>query len=162
MLKNQPVLLDVNCPFILAPPLSATAFWESVGGAQKLGQAEWSRNRNGSGAGFWKFPCLNKVNVAWEFSGKMFPAFKEGGREELLFGPAGGAMSLGMVRGGDGKDGSSGYCVGVVVESAMGVEDLWKNSGMKDVWVLGEPFFRGLGVVFDPEIEGERIGLRNY
>jgi hypothetical protein len=163
VLRNQPVLLDVNCPFVLAPPLAGRAFWESVGGAQRLGGAKQSENSPGSD-GFWKFPCLNKVSVAWEFGGKMFPAFKEGGREEVLFGPAGGAMSLGKVGGREGA--SSGYCVGVVVESSMGVgregEDPWRNSGMRDMWVLGEPFFRGLGVVFDLETDGGRVGLRNY
>jgi hypothetical protein len=165
VLKNQPVLLDVNCPFIVAPPLAGRAFWESVGGAQRLTLGV-NENRNGSESdGFWKFPCLNKVSVAWEFGGRMFQAFKEGGREEGLFGPEGGAMSLGKLRDGDGA--SSGYCVGIVVESRMGTakkgrDDPWRNSGMRDVWVLGEPFFRGLGVVLDPETDGGRIGFRNY
>ena len=166
VLRNQPVLFDVNCPFILAPPLAGRRFYESIGGAQRLGMGTRQDNVSRDASfRFWKFPCLNKVNVAWEFGGKMFPAFKEGGREEGIFGPAGGAMSLGKL--GDGEDVSSGYCVGIVVETAMGVgrkgqNDPWKNSGMRDVWVLGEPFFRGLGVVFDPDTDGGRIGLRNY
>jgi hypothetical protein len=166
VLKNQPVLFDVNCPFILAPPLAGRRFYESIGGAQRLGGAVRHDNAGQSAtSGFWKFPCLNKVSVAWEFRGKMLPAFKEGGREEGIFGPAGGAMSLGKL--GDGEDFSSGYCVGIVAETDMGLGrreggDPWRNSGMRDVWVLGEPFFRGLGVVFDPETDGGRIGFRNY
>jgi len=31
---------------------------------------------------------------------------------------------------------------------------------LKDTWVLGEPFFRGLGVAFD--VEGGRVGVRVY
>ena len=159
VLRNQPVLLDVNCPFILAPPLAARRFYESIGGAQ------WIHGVNGSQrSGFWKVPCLNKVSVAWEFAGKMFQAFKEGGREEGMLGPIGAALSLGKYIGEEGA--SSGYCVGVVVETGMGLgrkgHDPWRNSGMRDTWVLGEPFFRGLGVVFDPETDGGRIGLRNY
>lgn len=162
MLKNQPVLLDVNCPFVLAPGLAARTFYESIGGALAIGELN-SRNESVA-SGFWKFPCLNKVSVAWEFGGKMFQAFKEGGREEGLFGPAGGAMSLGKYVEEEGAN--SGYCVGIVLESHMGMgrkeDDPWKNSGMRDMWVLGEPFFRGLGVVFDAETDGGRIGFGNY
>ena len=66
-----------------------------------------------------------------------------------------------------------GYCVGAVVETRMGVGDqspikkghsrkqdnlrgmgqlesgMLAGNGMRDVWVLGEPTFRGLGLVFD-------------
>lgn len=70
----------------------------------------------------------------------------------------------------------SGYCVGVIVESRMGVGDaapgkgrtrlgaasrllsgfsgfgesgMLAGNGMRDVWVMGEPAFRGVGIVFD-------------
>ena len=67
----------------------------------------------------------------------------------------GGRFSLGRYREG------SGYCVGAVVETSVGtgrgehgVGNVgWKGevagNGMRDVWVLGECFFRGVGGVFD-------------
>lgn len=92
-------------------------------------------------------------------------------------GGPGGKFSLGRLRDG------SGYCVGAVVETRMGVGDgedvvrKWSGSrgafanagggkgeaagnGMRGVWVLGEGFFRGVGGVFDvscPFTWGERV-----
>lgn len=67
----------------------------------------------------------------------------------------------------------SGYCVGAIVETRMGVGDMapikkghsrkednlrglgplesgmLAGNGMRDSWVLGEPIFRGVGIVFD-------------
>jgi len=80
-----------------------------------------------------------------------------------------GKFSLGKV------SDDSGYCVGAIVESRMGVGDstpikgaaaprnadgsrsnslmgeagILAGNGMRDVWVLGEPAFRGVGIVFD-------------
>jgi len=34
------------------------------------------------------------------------------------------------------------------------------DSGLHDTWIIGEPFFQGTGVVFDPE--DHRIGFRSY
>ena len=34
------------------------------------------------------------------------------------------------------------------------------SNGLKDLWVIGEPFFRGTGIAFD--LEGQRIGFRTY
>lgn len=83
---------------------------------------------------------------------------------------ANGKFSLGKVA----ED--SGYCVGAVVESRMGVGDVQSlrkggrsggggvgggretttgesgivaGNGLRDVWILGEPVFRGMGLVFD-------------
>lgn len=81
----------------------------------------------------------------------------------------GGKFSLGRLRDG------SGYCVGAVVETRMGVDGggggggttgvrkrarMGRGSGLErgmvdagnglmDVWVLGERFFRSVGTVFD-------------
>lgn len=75
----------------------------------------------------------------------------------------GGRFSLGRLRNG------SGYCVGSVVETRMGIKEerdemmggtrtelrtsvqrgRMGGSGMRDVWVMGEGFFRGVGAVFD-------------
>ena len=73
---------------------------------------------------------------------------------DALYGPAGGRFSPGKMQGG------TGYCVGSVVETRMGAKQKWSDSGMLDTWVLGEPFFRGLGLVFDSE--GGRVGVRSY
>lgn len=57
----------------------------------------------------------------------------------------GGRLNLGRLEEG------SGYCVGAVVETRMGVgeDGGMAGNGMRDVWVLGEGFFRGVGGVFD-------------
>jgi hypothetical protein len=75
----------------------------------------------------------------------------------------GGRFSLGRL-----EDGS-GYCVGSVVETRMGIKEErdemmggtqnelhtaaqrggMGGNGMRDVWVIGEGFFRGVGGVFD-------------
>lgn len=83
-----------------------------------------------------------------------------GGRGAEWTGIPGGKFSLGRLRDG------SGYCVGAVVESRMGATEAGdglagggirsgtgkgkgSGNGMKDVWVVGEGFFRGVGAVFD-------------
>ena len=63
----------------------------------------------------------------------------------------------------------SGYCIGAVVETRMGIRDetskmldegrrgsrsgtnqeVMGGNGMRDIWVIGEGFFRGVGGVFD-------------
>ncbi|KIW14627.1 hypothetical protein PV08_07411 [Exophiala spinifera] len=147
VLENQPVLFDINVPFILAPPVAAHRFYEAIGGAKRLDPPPFDA--------FFAIPCLNTVNVAFEIGGWNFPVMAgEGTREDALYGPAGGKVSLGKV--GDG----TGYCVGAVLETTMGVRDEWIASGVRDMWVLGEPFFRGLGVAFD--VEKGRVGVRVY
>lgn len=89
----------------------------------------------------------------------MFPLMQGGRGTEGMVIP-GGRFSLGRL-----SDGS-GYCVGAVVETRMGVGDerdgaagnargrtgTAAGNGMKDVWVIGEGFFRGVGAVFDVSI----------
>lgn len=146
MLKNQPILFDINVPFILAPPVAAQRFYESIGGTKRLPPPYDS---------FFAFPCLNHVNIVFEIGGWNFPSMNgEGTTSDALYGPAGGRFSLGKLADG------TGYCVGSVVETRMGMRKDWMASGMKDMWVLGEPFFRGLGVVFD--MDNGRIGVRTY
>ena len=146
VLKNQPVLFDLQCPFILAPPSAAARFYEAIGGVIRLD----SPHDN-----FFVFPCLNQVNIAFELGAWNFPSMSgEGTRAGALHGPAGGRFSLGKMGNG------TGYCLGSVVETRMGMKKKWNTSGMQDTWVLGEPFFRGLGVVFDND--NGRIGIRTY
>lgn len=155
VLKNQPVLFDIQSPFILAPPLAARTFYESIGGCSRLAPPYYM---------FWKFPCLNKPKVMLEFAKWWFPVMSsEGSRNEVLWGPHGGRLSVGKLSmGGNGTD--SGYCVGRVVETRMGLhagqEKEWEGSGLRDVWVLGEPAFWGVGIAFDGK--NQRIGFRNY
>ena len=150
-LRNQPTLLDLQCPFILAPPVAAQAFYASIGGARKLepkhAEAEDKHAR------FWLIPCSNPASIAFEISGWMFPALRDETRDDAIHGPVGGPQSLGLWKEG------TGYCVGVVVESRMQGKD-WIGTGLQHSWVLGEQFFKGMGVVFDMK-EG-KIGLRTY
>ncbi|KAL9103986.1 MAG: hypothetical protein Q9163_001006 [Psora crenata] len=155
VLQNQAVVLDVNSPFILAPPLAAKAFYASVSGSYPL-QPPYSN--------FYAFPCLNPPKIAFEFGGQKFPFMHSprGGFGDWN-GLPGGRFSLGRLRLG------SGYCVGAVVETRMGLKDdrnevvnenrpgmrsghdmgRLGGNGMRDVWVIGEGFFRGVGGVFD-------------
>ena len=155
VLKNQPVLLDIQSPFLLAPPLAARIFYESIGGSSRLA-APYEM--------FWKFPCLNKPKVMLEFGGWFFPVMSnEGSRSEALWGPDGGRLSLGKLdMGGNGT--GSGYCVGRVLETRMGLQSkegvAWEGSGLRDVWVLGEPAFWGVGIAFDGG--RQQVGFRNY
>ncbi|MCJ1395559.1 hypothetical protein MMC18_008445 [Xylographa bjoerkii] len=159
VLKNQPAVVDINTPFILAPPLAAKAFYASVSGSLQLPVPHDS---------FYIFPCLNPPLVDFEFDNWRFPAM-QGGKGAEWFGMPGGRFSLGRYKEG------SGYCVGAIVQTAMGVkhgganEGEGKNmggggklagNGMRDVWVIGEGFFRGVGGVFD--FKEQRVGFRTY
>ena len=144
---------QINSPFILAPPLAAKAFYGSISGSRPL-PAPYSN--------FYVFPCLNPPVLHFEFGGIKFPAM-HGGRGVDWSGIPGGKFSLGRLKEG------SGYCVGSVVETRMGLreeKDSVKSdgrkgnrsgagkgslggNGMRDVWVIGEGFFRGVGGVFD-------------
>lgn len=144
--------LQINSPFILAPPLAVKAFYASVSGSRPLPPPF---------SNFYVFPCLNPPTLHFEFSGTPFP-FMQGGRGAEWSGIPGGKFSLGRLEAG------SGYCVGAVVETRMGireerdevVHDVKRGrsatsrgglggNGMRDVWVIGEGFFRGVGGVFD-------------
>ncbi|MCJ1431473.1 hypothetical protein MMC27_000826 [Xylographa pallens] len=148
VLKNQPVVVDINTPFILAPPLAAKAFYASVSGSLQLPVPHDN---------FYIFPCLNPPLTDFEFDNWRFPVM-QGGKGADWFGMPGGRFSLGRYKEG------SGYCVGAIVQTAMGVKHGGANgeegknmrgagelagNGMRDVWVIGEGFFRGVGGVFD-------------
>ncbi|KAL9070050.1 MAG: hypothetical protein Q9161_005106 [Pseudevernia consocians] len=163
VLQNQAVVIDVNSPFILAPPLAAKAFYASVSGSRPLPPPF---------SNFYVFPCLNPPTLHFEFSGTPFP-FMQGGRGAEWSGIPGGRFSLGRLEAG------SGYCVGAVVETRMGIREERDEvvhegkrgrsapsrgglggNGMRDVWVIGEGFFRGVGGVFD--FKEHRVGFRAY
>ena len=111
---------------------------------------------------FYAFPCLNPPTLHFQFGGASFPAM-HGGRGADWSDIPGGRFSLGRLENG------SGYCVGSVVETAMGLsqesDELVSHipnklhpanqrssvggNGMRDVWVIGEGFFRGVGGLFD-------------
>lgn len=99
-----------------------------------------------------------------ELGGWWFPIMSgEGSGPEALWGPEGGRLSLGKLSMAGNRTGT-GYCVGRVVETRMGLPARdgvdWEGSGLRDVWVLGEPAFWGIGIAFDGE--RQRVGFRNY
>lgn len=148
VLKNQPVLFDIQCPFILAPPYAIATFYQAIGGTFRLPPPHDQ---------FFAFSCANgnSISMAFEIGGWSFPALiGQHTRGDSLHGPTGGRFSLGKM------DNGTGYCVGVVVETRNGEGEEGRKSGLKDAWVLGEPFFHGMGMAFDAE--GQRIGLRSY
>jgi hypothetical protein len=159
VLRNQPALLDVQSPFVHAPSRDAVErFYAAIPGSFRLTEGD------GDGDGrFFAVPCLGQrdVEVVFELGGWNFPVMKGGEtRAEALHAPLGGWGTLGMV----GK--GSGFCVGVVVESRIGEGERLRESGLKGSWVLGEPFFRGMGVVFDADLKNGgkemRVGFRAY
>ena len=144
---------QVNCPFILAPPMAAKAFYASISGSYPL-PAPYSN--------FYAYPCLNPPRLHFEFGSAKFSVM-HGGRGADWSGIPGGRFSLGRLNNG------SGYCIGGVVETRMGIREErdeimggtrnelrtsvqrggMGGNGMRDVWVIGEGFFRGVGAVFD-------------
>ncbi|KAK3080058.1 hypothetical protein LTS18_003229 [Coniosporium uncinatum] len=157
VLSNQPTIIDLSTPFILAPPHAARAFYASISGSRRLRKPYNS---------FYSFPCLNPPSLALEFAGELFPVFQ--GPQDHRNEPwshKGGKLSLGRVGLG------SGYCVGAVVETKIGLGDdaggkgrknkrgtdsttssvagYVAGNGLRDVWVLGELGFRGLGMALD-------------
>ncbi|OAP55639.1 hypothetical protein AYL99_09791 [Fonsecaea erecta] len=150
ILRNQPAIFDINVPFILAPSVAAAPFYHAIGGTKRLPPPFES---------FFAFPCFKEVHVAFEMGSSSrrlnIPSMNgQGTFEDGILGPVGGRFSLGNLRNG------SGYCVGAVVETNMGHTAQGLRSGMRNVWVLGEPFFRELGVVFD--VHNGRVGFRVY
>ncbi|KAL9000451.1 MAG: hypothetical protein Q9169_000968 [Polycauliona sp. 2 TL-2023] len=165
VLQNQAVVVDINTPFILAPPLAAKTFYAAVAGSRPL-EPPYSN--------FYVFPCMNSPSAEFEFQGVRFPAMQGGrGMEYASAIIPGGKFSLGRLKHG------SGYCVGAIVETRMGLKEEKEGmtgaskqginsagasvgslagNGMRDVWVIGERFFRGVSGVFD--IQEKRIGFR--
>ena len=172
VLKNQPVVIDVNTPLVIAPPSSAAVFYSSIPGAYPLTAPQ---------TGMYAFPCLNPPSLAFEFGGWNFPAMRGGKRPDSQgrdgWGRPGGRFSLGRVESG------SGYCVGNIVgldlsspgastagrptktedgahavgKVRMGAGTRSKSTevdgnGMEGVWVIGEPWLRGASAAFDVSI----------
>ncbi|KAL8719316.1 MAG: hypothetical protein Q9225_003660 [Loekoesia sp. 1 TL-2023] len=109
ILRNQAVVIDINTPFILAPPLAAKTFYASVAGSRPLDPPY---------SNFYVFPCMNPPLIEFEFSGTRFPAMRGGrGLEYSSAVIPGGKFSLGRLKHG------SGYCVGAIVETRMGLKE---------------------------------------
>ncbi|KAL8818594.1 MAG: hypothetical protein Q9223_002796 [Gallowayella weberi] len=167
VLQNQAVVVDINTPFILAPPLAAKTFYAAVAGSRPLDPPY---------SNFYAFPCMNPPAVEFEFQGTRFPAMRGGrGMEYASAIIPGGKFSLGRLKHG------SGYCVGAIVETKMGLKEEKEGmagsgkqgvgsaaagagslagNGMRDVWVIGERFFQGVSGVFD--VQEKRIGFKAY
>lgn len=155
-LKNQPVLFDIQMPFILAPPLAASRFYEAISGSKRLDKPFDM---------FFAFPCLNPPSVAFEFDGWRFPTMTgQWSNVKASKETSGGKFSLGQEKPG------SGYCIGLVVETSAGLShdadthgsrtNEAAANGLRDLWIIGEPFFRGIGLVFD--VGEQKIGFRSY
>ncbi|KAL8778011.1 MAG: hypothetical protein Q9213_007609 [Squamulea squamosa] len=167
VLQNQAVVIDINTPFILAPPLAVKTFYAAVAGSRPLDPPY---------SNFYVFPCMNPPSIEFEFQGTRFPAMQGGrGVEYASAIIPGGKFSLGRLKHG------SGYCVGAIVETRMGLKEEKEGmtsgskqgigsaaasvgslagNGMRDVWVIGERFFRGVSGSFD--VYEKRIGFRAY
>ncbi|KAK8217148.1 hypothetical protein M8818_001400 [Zalaria obscura] len=164
VLRDQPAIIDLTTPFILAPPAAARAFYALVPGSQHLPPPN---------SAFHIFPCLNPPHIHLETGGWNFPVMQGGARGKGMHNHPGGAFSLGRLEPG------SGYCVGAVVETMLGYDKTVARDnglsdasetvvgeaaelvghGMEGVWVLGEPAFRGLAMVFDGP--GQMVGFRS-
>ncbi|KAE9371443.1 acid protease [Stipitochalara longipes BDJ] len=145
-IENQLIVLDVNTPFILAPPVAARAFYSSISGSRQL-PPPYDR--------FHAYPCFNPPKIHFEFAGWNAEVLK-GKRDKGTFSP-GGRFLLGRMAPG------SGYCIGIVVASKMGKEmplgtekgnmdsrtSMEGGKGLEDVWIVGEPFFRDVQVAFN-------------
>ncbi|TVY42739.1 Aspartic protease [Lachnellula occidentalis] len=148
VLQNQPVILDVNTPFMLAPPKAARSFYSSIAGSRRLPPPHDQ---------FHSYPCLSPPQIHLEFASWNVEVMK--GRNDRMSSALGGKFSLGRLETG------SGYCIGNIVESRMGVEILMNGKdhetgwgGGPGVWIIGEPFFRDVQVAFD--WKAKKVGLQ--
>ena len=64
VLKDQPVLLDIQSPFILPPPASARRFYQGMHATKRLPKPYGN---------MFAIPCLNQPNIAFEFARWLFP-----------------------------------------------------------------------------------------
>lgn len=148
VLENQAVVLDVNTPFIIAPRLAARTFYSSISGSKQL-PPPYDQ--------FHAYPCFNPPRIHFDFANWKIEVLK-GKRDHGTFSP-GGRFSLGRMTTG------SGYCIGVVVESRMGLSTsdadarnpnfgihIEGGDGLSDVWVIGEPIFRDAQIAFNVSV----------
>lgn len=186
ILKNQPVVLDVNCPVILAPRHAARHVYANIGAgialqAPRMSQAAWSQASDKTGYDgtqserfsqdedtefdFYAYPCLNPPSIVFELAGWPFPVMQgPGSADDALNGLHGGLFSMGKVDTNDSNV-DTGYCVGKIVGKDFQQRGIWASVGLRDTWVLGEPFFRGIGVVGDlgdALAKNVRIGVRKF
>ncbi|CZS89240.1 uncharacterized protein RAG0_00643 [Rhynchosporium agropyri] len=144
VMENQPIVLDVNTPFIVAPPLAARSFYSSVSGSRRISPPYDQ---------FHAYPCFKPPKIHFEFAQWNIQVLG-GNRDRGTYSP-GGRFSLGRMATG------SGYCIGIVVESRMGVVtaltgeetgstvSVDAGNGLSDAWIIGEPFFRDVQVAFN-------------
>ncbi|TGO76428.1 hypothetical protein BELL_0156g00150 [Botrytis elliptica] len=150
VIQNQPIVLDVNTPYIIGPPHQVRNLYSSISGSRQLPPPHDQ---------FHAYPCFNPPHLLLEFGNLRFKVL-DGKRDEGGFSP-GGRFSLGRMERG------SGYCVGIVVEGRFGnmdgrsrvVEnDGVDGNGMEDMWIFGEPLFRDVQVAFD--WKEKRVGMQ--
>ncbi|KAF7947623.1 hypothetical protein EAE96_008705 [Botrytis aclada] len=150
VIQNQPIVLDVNTPYIIGPPHLVRNLYSSISGSRQL-PPPYDQ--------FHAYPCFNPPHLLLEF-GNLRVKVLEGKRDEGSFSPRG-RFSLGRMERG------SGYCVGIVVEGRFGNMDSQSGvvenggadgNGMEDMWIFGEPLFRDLQVAFD--WKEKRVGMQ--
>ncbi|EMR87233.1 putative acid protease protein [Botrytis cinerea BcDW1] len=150
VIQNQPIVLDVNTPFIIGPSHLVRSLYSSISGSRQL-PPPYDQ--------FHAYPCFNPPHLLLEF-GNLRVKVLNGKRDEGSFSP-GGRFSLGRMERG------SGYCVGIVVEGRFGNMDGQRGTvdnggvegnGMEDMWIFGEPFFRDVQVAFD--WKEKRVGMQ--
>lgn len=132
ILQDEEVILDVNTPFIIAPPYAAQIFYASVAQARHL-PPPYDQ--------FFTYPCLSPPNIQLQFAADKFPILQDI-EDEGSFAP-GGRFSLGRVAE------ASGFCVGGVVEGRFGGHNDGEDAGMHNTWVLGQDLFRNVEIMFD-------------
>jgi hypothetical protein len=144
---------QVNTPFIVAPPIAARVFYSSISGSKQL-PAPYDQ--------FHAYPCFNTPKIHFEFEQGNVQVLK-GERDTDTY-SLGGRFSLGRQATG------SGYCIGIVVESRMGVGMAFTGSevgsvnavggnGLADVWIVGEPFFRDVQVAFNVSFLSREVSI---
>lgn len=116
ILHDQPIILDVNTPFIVAPPQAAQTFYASISGSKRLPPPH---DR------FYAYPCLNTPQLYFEFGGWKAEVFT--GKRDPVISASGGGLSLGRMATG------SEHCIGVVVESRLGVGNNINNQNTSDM-----------------------------
>ena len=132
--------------------MAARSFYSSIAGSRQL-PPPYDQ--------FHSYPCLSPPQINFEFASWNVEVMK--GKRDKASSALGGRFSLGRLETG------SGYCIGNIVESRMGIEaSVGRNdretgfgggNGLSGVWIIGEPFFRDVQVAFDVSTPGVRKWL---
>lgn len=132
ILQDEEVILDVNTPFVIAPPYAAHIFYAAIPHAHQLPPPYEQ---------FFAYPCLSPPKIQLEFAARKIQILRNV-KDEGNFAP-GGRFSLGRLMK------ASRFCVGAVVEGKFGGDKSREDIGMQNAWVLGQDLFRNMEIMFD-------------